>query len=784
MGNKDLLLKLVKADCEEDVDAIIDEHPVLSKDKNWKPYGGTRSNFGNIHNQQVNAIPALVEKPINSIDAILVKECRQRGIDPESPKAPATLQEAVEKFLSIPQSDFSEISAAKRREIAKNVQIIAEGSRRNPNIIIYDNGEGQHPSDFENTFVSLIRENKIKIKFVQGIYNMGGSGILPFCGRRKYQLILSRKHPRLLNGKPDLYGFTLVRLHKATQEYKQSWYEFCVDENGEIFSFRSDKLDLGLFETQFYFGTYIKLFNYDLPDRSDITLGLWRALNRYLYYSALPILLYEKRDYKGHSPTKIMLGNRMRVMIDDREMKETSLPISINFSGAKCPGEITVFKDDVDKNEFIEKLAVIFTVNGQVHGYLGNAFITSSAQLPYLSGSLLVNIDCTSMPVATRVELIMASRDRMRENEVFLTLKEKIAKELKDLDLLRKINNRRRDEKIFQNPKDEEFLRKVMSKLLAQNEEVSKLLGLDGNIISNISKTIQRKTREIGTSFKSKRYPTFVRFKKIAPGNIKMLPQNGECKLFLETDVEDEYLLRSKDKGELKIRFEKPHFGVGPRTSGNGNSDEEVFDVNVVGPSQGEIKVRIKAKDNLPVGTTVPVNIELTSPEGPHIVTAYIRIDNPIEKAKEKESETRTTYSLPELREVYREKKQGKETPIWGDKDYIWCGEDICKIFPSSEERCLVDAVAINMDADVVHNYIRRRKLTDKNIEHLQRLYKVGIYLVSLGLFLQLSQREDIEEKEELLSNLMKGIGKVIIPVVINEEIIKEVEKEEKYDVT
>lgn len=492
MNNKDLLFKLVKADCEEDVDAIINEHPVLSKDENWKPYGGILSNFGTIRNQQANSIPALVEKPINSIDAILIKECKLRGIDPESPKAPGTLQEAVERFLGIPQGDFSEVPTTKRREIAKSIQIIAEGSRSNPNIIIYDSGEGQHPSDFKSTFVSLHKDNKIKIKFVQGKYNMGGSGVLPFCGNRKYQLILSRKHPKLLNGKPDLYGFTLVRLHKpTTQEYKQSWYEFCVDENGEIFSFHSEELDLGLFETKLDSGTYIKLFNYDLPDRSNILLGLWRALNRHLYCSALPILLYEKRDYKGHSSTKIMLGNKMRVMVDDREMKETSFPISISFSNVKCPGEITVFKDDVDKNEFIEKLAVIFTVNGQVHGNLGNNFITTGAKLPYLSGFLLVNVDCTNIPGAT--ELFMSSRERMFDNETVRSLHETIAKELRDCDLLRRINDRRRDEKIFQNPKDEEFLKRVMTKLLSQNEEVSKLLGLNGNIISDIRKTIPKK---------------------------------------------------------------------------------------------------------------------------------------------------------------------------------------------------------------------------------------------------------------------------------------------------
>lgn len=317
-----------------------------------------------------------------------------------------------------------------------------------------------------------------------------------------------------------------------------------------------------------------------------------------------------------------------------------------------------------------------------------------------------------------------------------------------------------------------------MSKLINQNEEISKLFGINGDIISNVRKTIQKRIkREEGSSFIPRRFPTFVKFKKIAPGNIKMIPQNGECILNLETDVEDEYLLRPKDKGELKIKFEKPFFGIGPG-GGEEGSDEEIFDVNVVGPSQGEIKIRLKAKSNLPVGTVVKVNIELTSPDGSHILTAFIKIDNPQKKGEEKTFERRETYSLPKIIEVYREKKQGIETPTWEDKDYNWCGEDICKIFPSGNEKYSVDAVAINMDADVIHNYIRRKKLTDKNIEHLKRLYKIGIYLISLILYFQLSQREDIEEKEEVLSHLMRGVGKIIMQVVINEEIIKEIDKE------
>lgn len=781
MQNKNLLLKLVRTENEKEIEKIINNHPVLSREKNWKPYGGFRGNFSQIHNQQGNTIPALVEKPINSIDALLIKECKLRGIDPESSDAPYSIQEAIEIFFGIKRGDFSEILETERRRIAENIQIIAEGSRQSPNIIIYDAGEGQHPSDFENTFVSLTKDNKLKIKFVQGKYNMGGTGVLPNCGENKYQLILSRKDTRLLNGKPDLYDFTIVRLHKVTtvEEYKNSWYEFCVGEDGQVFRFPAkEELDLGLYKRKFGTGTYIKLFNYDLPDPSDITLGLWRDLNRYLYSPALPILLYEKRGYKGHAMTKLMLGNRMRVMIDDREMKETTFSMMINFRNIKFPAEITIFKDIVDKKEFIDRLAVIFTVNGQVHDHLTNAFITSGVKLPYLSGYLLVNIDCTNIPVNIREELFMASRDRMRDNTVARTLKDEIARELKDHDILRQLNEKRRDEKIFQNPKDEEFLKKVMSKLLRKNEEISKLLGLNGTIVGNITKTIKKKIKKEGPIFRPKRFPTFVRFRKIAPGNIKMLPQNGECKLLMETDVEDEYLIRPQDKGELKISFETPSFRKGPGKIEEGAPDEQIFDVNVVGPSQGEIKIRIKTKTELPIGTLVPVNTELTSPEGSHTLTAFIKIANPIKKAKEKEVEIPITYSLPKIIQVYKERKQGIECAVWEDPDYHWNGEDVCKIFPSGNEKYLVDAVAINMDADVVHNYIRRKKLTDKNIEHLQRLYQIGNYLISLILYFQISQRENIEDREELLSHLMKGVGKIILQVIINEEIIKEVEKE------
>ena len=84
-------------------------------------------------------------------------------------------------------------------------------------MIIYDNGEGQRPENFNNTFLSLLRGNKNEIRFVQGKYNMGGAGAVVFCGKKRFQLIASKRFEG--NGK---FGFTLLRKHPLTESEQQT----------------------------------------------------------------------------------------------------------------------------------------------------------------------------------------------------------------------------------------------------------------------------------------------------------------------------------------------------------------------------------------------------------------------------------------------------------------------------------------------------------------------------------------------------------------------------------
>lgn len=119
-----------------------------------------------------------------------MNECLVRGIDPESSDAPESIVEAV-AILFEPGADPKGLSAgrirnwpdAKRTEVARGITFAATGAspqQGNPCFTISDSGEGQTPDRMPETFLSLTKSNKLRIPFVQGKFNIGGTGALKF----------------------------------------------------------------------------------------------------------------------------------------------------------------------------------------------------------------------------------------------------------------------------------------------------------------------------------------------------------------------------------------------------------------------------------------------------------------------------------------------------------------------------------------------------------------------------------------------------------------------------
>src|SRR5580658_7396107 len=99
MDNYELCDLLLKAESEDAVETALKKAGYSSDDPNiWQPFGGFGMNLNQINNQQSDATAALVEKLINSIDAVLLANCYQSGIDPRGPEAPRTMAEAVDRL--------------------------------------------------------------------------------------------------------------------------------------------------------------------------------------------------------------------------------------------------------------------------------------------------------------------------------------------------------------------------------------------------------------------------------------------------------------------------------------------------------------------------------------------------------------------------------------------------------------------------------------------------------------------------------------------------------------
>lgn len=783
-----LFWELYNADSESEVENIIKKNKIFNND-NWKPYGGNTGNFGTFESQQNHPVPALIEKITNSIDATLIKDCKLYGIEPKSNNAPKSMSEAVELFYGVKNGEIGELTNTERRELAENIQVIATGDKKQPSITIFDMGEGQLPSEFENTFLSLHKNNKANIQFVQGKYNMGSTGAVVFCGEKKYQLIASKRKKELNNGIDSEIGFTLVRRHPLSvnsddRNFKATWYEFFSPE-GKIPSFKSEKLDLGIYNRTLEYGSIVKLYSYQLPigSRSDLTLDLWRDLNQYMYHLPLPISVYEKRDYAGNSPNKPVLGNRTRIIIDSREKVEKIIDFAIpkETGFGVIPIQVIIFKNQVPHKDFIKNKSIIFTQNGQVHGSQGQSFISQSLGFPLIKQHTLIHVDCTNIPTEIRQDLFMSNRTHLKQGPKTEKLVDEIISLLKNDKELKKINTERKNSLLRDSSSDKDLLESFLSKLPV-DKDVLNLLKKNGSLNFLKSKGNQFNRKNLNEKKKEKKLNRFlgifnVNLKENKEGKpYRTIPLNSNGIVTIETDVEDDYLFRPIEKGDFQIEVlqkqnqtDKP---VEPTPNSNPNITSDVLTVNRVGPSDGTIKLLIKPNERAKVGDLLEIRAKLTSPGRDFSCVFDVKVDKKLVKPKEKDKSPNESFpNLPIPKKAYKKPSNENDVP-WSDDSLKWSGDDIVKVIQDTSDDgvLLVEAIIINMDSYSLLNFLSKNQIkTEKEIKFIKDKYFLSIYLHSLFLFsiLQKMRKDDENLKQieidDFISKMIKPYASFLL---------------------
>jgi len=726
---KTLCIELARTDTETKAIRLLEKWGYWDDPNVWKYYGDNENNFAVIGNQQNAPDSALVEKIINSVDAMLMRECLRREINSESKEAPPTIEDALEKFFDIKHGMLTNLSPTKRRELAKNIMVVTTGEKSNPSYSIIDKGEGQTPKKMTETFLSLTKSNKLRIPFVQGKFNMGGTGALQFCGKRNLQLIISKRDPQIVenegdDGTSDYWRFTIIRRVDPEKGMKSSTFKY-LDLNGKIPMFKADSLPLLPsdypipYGKPLEWGTFIKLYEYQLVGLKTLaTLDLYYRLAVLLPSVALPVLIVERRKgYSGHTLESVLSGLSVRLEEDKYNNIESGFPSSatVKIRGQEMKSQIFVFKPGKETHYKTRKEGVIFTVNGQAHGFIPDSFFTrKSVGTSYLADSLLIIADCSKFDGRTREDLFMNSRDRLREGKLKKEFEKGLAELIKKHQGLRELKERRRREEIEGKISDAKPLVEVIEKVIKNSPALSKLFVGGVKITDPFNLT----HAGISETFKGKQFPTYFKLvKEFSPQKQKHCPLNQGFRVQLETDAENNYFTRDLNAGEFKLLLE----------------DGTIVDDYVLNLWNGRANLTVSLPEGSKIGDLLEYIVEVNdiSRVGPFLIKFYVVVDLPVEKKKGKpgerikppgkEGEGRekpTAFDIPNIIEVRKDK--------W-DK-YGFNKESALKVRDSGENGY---DFYVNMNNIYLLMEIKGRFKTDPKI--LEAQYKYGMILIGMS---------------------------------------------------
>lgn len=771
MDNKKLCLDLIHAEHDEDVVTILKKVNLWENRSCWRDFGDNENNWSIIGNQKCSADNALTEKIINSIDAILIKECMLKGINPESNEAPQSISDAQKKFFNIPEGKLSSMTTFQRDKLS-NIMVVATGSKLKPCISIIDFGEGQTPDKMPDTFLSLIKSNKVRIPFVQGKYNMGGTGIIRFCSPDKnyLQLILSKRCPDIHEEDPskEYWGFTIVRREYPEKGFKSSICRYlCL--NGKILRFTSDYLPILpgeyplAYDKQMMYGSYIKLYEYDINKyRTTITLDLYNRIAYLLPGIALPIKMYERREgYQSHTHHTVMSGLSVRLDEDKRENLESNFPTfdKIIVDNQQITVTTYAFKKKGDKrarDSYSNNDAIIFCVNGQVHGSLSHDFFTrSKVGMDYLKKDILIVVDCSYLDPRTIENLFLNSRDRLQEGEVKSEIEKRLEEILSKHPGLRELRQKRINEDVGEKLKESKPLVDLIEKVIANSPTLSSLL-ISGNRISNPLHMINSSSQVV---FEGKRFPDFFtitrNFPKISP---KECPINQRFRIQFSTNATNDYFGRDDEPGRIAIKANNIQLKDNEFAHNMWNG---ICNLNVILPPQIEV-------DDL-----IEYEVEVTDENRaiPFTNTFFIKVAPYEDKNDGKIGKRRDASNDHDGKGQFRKSKLGIPNIIKVNRDdNNWVefnfNEDTGLHVVNNGNDGEYDYF-INMSNKYLINEIKNKRNVDERI--LRDRYQISLVLIGMSIIGQSTRNDDGKNTRNIAEDVgyfTKCISPFILPII------------------
>lgn len=766
---KKLTLALIQAETEKAVVDILSKVDLWQDKKAWKEVDESSGNWSTIGNQQSAPDTALVEKIINSVDAMLMKECLSRGTEPTSQEAPKSIAEAQKEYFGIYNGKLSSIDASVRSKLSENIFLVASGNKMSPSYSIIDKGEGQSPENFLDTFLSLNKGNKSKVQFVQGKFGMGGTGVFRFGSpEHNLQLIVSRRNQEIKNRegkKEDLWGMTIIRRIPPTGQMRSSVFTYLAP-TGEVLSFASQTLpllpdeNLRPYRKSIEHGTFIKIYDYQMSTgrlRSDATRHLHNRLSLLMPDIALPIKIADTRFKK--SPIKTLSGLSVRLDEDKRENLEDGFPGSGEMTVDSQKMDYSIYAFKAGKREtYATEEGIIFTVNGQTHGALPRYFFErKSVGMSYLSDSILVIVDCSKIDRRMQEDLFMNSRDRLGGGPLQSEIERQMEDIIKNHQGLRTLREKRRREDIENKLQDSKPLADVLENIIKKSPSLSSLF-MQGKRIKNPFKSVGVAEQE---KFKGKTFPSYFKLsKQYTKEKPKICPINRKFRIQYETDAENDYFKRDKEPGKFILKM--------------GGASIEAYSLNLW---DGLATLTIDIPQGVKIGNTLCFQTEVTdiSRIESFLGEFCIKIEKPQEKTNDgnggrkkpssdntgKNREKPTYLDIPNAFEVRRNEWEKHKFDERSALRVVDAGEEAGYDF------------YINMDNIYLQMEIKENLKIDPKL--LEARFKYGMVLLGISLldFDSKSKKDTSQENDsvsiyEKIAMFSKAISPTLLPMIVS----------------
>ncbi len=766
LGVRDLFDRLLKADAESEIIAILKEEGYWDEPKVWRYYGDQPENWATVGNQQSRAEQALIEKAMNSVDTKLISAVRIAGLPLNGAGAPQSIFEARDLLFGEELKNIEKLS--------KSITIAATGRKTRPSISIADDGEGQTPDLMPKTILSLHKGNKNAIPFVQGKFNMGGSGVLEFCGvDHNVELVVSKRNPKLLpkdaNETDGHWSFTIIRREDpgpASPRASRFTYlapgKADADGNRALLSFAAPTLPIFPEKNQPYvrdaaWGTLFKLYEYAIRATTNMMLegGLMGRMRILLPEPALPIRFHECRDYAGDPKRSFdtpMAGLIYTLEQDRKDPKRQNVEwfdkFDVDVDGEKFTGRIYLFRKrakDEKKNpadSYRKDEGVVFTYNGQCQAFFSKDFFRRKAvRQDYLWESLLVFIDCSSISVRAHERLFMPNRENLRHGDLKFRLEKEVEDKLRHHKELENIAMERRKGELSENLEVSESFEKFVADMVKKHPLLEQVLG-PGFRIANPFKP--HAVESVQKPWEGIRFPTKFYFKERDPGAVlsRDAHANSQTRVAFTTDADNDYFRRDEQPGEMKLfqatdgglvpakNWRTPYLFEGTATLSlslppdTDVGDTLTFEAHVTDPSRLEpfvnrftLVVRAEREERPPHPPQPPG----PKPDKPGVDTG-------------KDAQQDTKLNVPNPAKVW-EKDWSTQQPAFDKFTAMRI-----KRPPGADENSAVFDYAINMNNVFIDQAVKEKP---RKVRQIRDRYKFGMTLIALAVI-----RHDLESKK------------------------------------